>query len=381
MKAPGRVALGLTAAAVVLAAGCWQRDATKRFVTEPVTRADVARSIVATGTVNPVVTVQVGTYVSGVIQSIACDFDTRVEAGQVCAKIDPRPYQQAVDQAKAALATARAQLRKDEASRDYARQSYERGRALFEKGASSEDSVDALRSAYEQAEAQVHLSRASIDQRRAALEAAQVDLGYTDIVSPVTGIVVSRNVDVGQTVAASFQTPTLFLIAQDLGRMQVDTNVSESDVGAARIGQLARFTVEAYPDRAFEGRVVQVRKAPISVQNVITYDVVVGVDNPELLLFPGMTANVRIVVEERRDALTVPARALRFEPAGADGEADGPRVWVLRDGRPQPVEVALGIDDGTRAEVTHGELEAGEAVIVDETRAADGPPARSPFRF
>jgi HlyD family secretion protein len=331
--------------------------------------------------VNPVVTVQVGSYVSGVIQSISCDFDTRVEAGQVCAKIDPRPFQQEADEARAALATARAQLRKDEASRDYARQAYERGRALLAKGATSEDSVDALRSSFEQAEAQVRLSQATIDQRRAALAKAEVDLGYTDIVSPVTGIVVSRNVDVGQTVAASFQTPTLFLIAQDLTHMQVNTNVSESDVGEARPGQEARFTVEAYPERSFEGRVVQVRKAPISVQNVITYDVVIGVENPELLLFPGMTANVRIVVEEHRDALTVPARALRFEPQDAAAAQDGPRVFVLRDGRPVPVPVTLGIDDGTLAEITGGELAAGEAVIVDEARAAERAPARSPFRF
>jgi HlyD family secretion protein len=381
MQAPGRIALGLAAAALALAAGCWQREPAGRFVTEPAARGDVARAIVATGTVNPVVTVQVGTYVSGVIQSISCDFDTRVEAGQVCAKIDPRPFQQEADEARAALATARAQLRKDEASRDYARQAYERGRALLAKGATSEDSVDALRSSFEQAEAQVRLSQATIDQRRAALAKAEVDLGYTDIVSPVTGIVVSRNVDVGQTVAASFQTPTLFLIAQDLTHMQVNTNVSESDVGEARPGQEARFTVEAYPERSFEGRVVQVRKAPISVQNVITYDVVIGVENPELLLFPGMTANVRIVVEEHRDALTVPARALRFEPQDAAAAQDGPRVFVLRDGRPVPVPVTLGIDDGTLAEITGGELAAGEAVIVDEARAAERAPARSPFRF
>jgi len=381
MKARGRIALVLAASAAASLVGCWQRDAASRFVTEPAARGDIARAIVATGTVNPVVTVQVGSYVSGVVQSISCDFDTRVEAGQVCAKIDPRPYQQQVDQAKASLGTARAQLRKDEASRDYARATYERGRALLAKGASSEDSVDALRSAYEQAEAQVRLSRASIQQRQAALEAAQVDLGYTDIVSPVTGIVVSRNIDVGQTVAASFQTPTLFLIAQDLTRMQVDTNVSESDVGAARLGQRASFTVEAYPGRVFEGQVTQVRKAPISVQNVITYNVVIGVDNPELLLFPGMTASVRIVVEERRAALTVPARALRFVPQGFAGEPGGQRVWVLRDGRPAPVAVTVGIDDGTRAELTSGELAEGEAVIVDETRGGDSAPARSPFRF
>ncbi len=362
------------------------------FVTLPVARADVARSIVATGSVNPVVTVQVGTYVSGPIQAIFCDFNTEVEAGQLCAKIDPRTYQQAVDQAEANLATAEAQLRKDQAGLAYAKINYERDRRLRETGVVSQDTVDADESALEQAAAQVRFDEATIDQRRAALQAAQVNLAYTDIVSPVNGTVVSRNVNVGQTVAASFQTPTLFVIAQDLTKMQVDTNVSESDVGAARVGQRATFSVEAQPNRTFEGEVVQIRRAPISVQNVVTYDVVVACENPDLLLFPGMTADVRILVEERRGVPTVPEAALRFEPPGARqareasvaAPHEGPRVWVLRRGRPVAVPVTVGLTDGTRAEITGGELALGDPVIVDVARdagRAGDARARSPFRF
>jgi len=383
------VALGAAAGAI----GWWAEDRPERLVTAPVTSADLARTIATTGSVNPVVTVQVGTYVSGPIQSISCDFNTEVKAGQLCAKIDPRPYQQAVDQAKANLASAEAQLRKDLATLAYAKINYERDRELLATGVVSQDTVDSDKSAYDQAASQVQLDEAAILERRAALDAAQVNLDYTNIVSPVNGTVVSRNVDVGQTVAASFQTPTLFLIAQDLTKMQVDTNVSESDVGLARIGQKATFSVEAYPHRTFEGQVVQVRRAPITVQNVVTYDVVIGVDNPEHLLFPGMTANARILVEEHEGVKTVPAQALRFDPGGAGGAEAGPeatppdghRVWVLRDGRPSAVPVAIGLDDGTRVEITDDSLALGDLVIVDAAgedgeRSGDAQP-RSPFRF
>src|SRR5262245_40714215 len=322
MKPRVWIAAGAALVAGSGAAAWWMRGGPAEFVTEPVTRGTVSHAIVTTGSVNPVVTVQVGTYVSGPIQSISCDFNTQVEAGQLCAKIDPRPYQEALDQAKANLATAVAQLHKDEASLAYAKTNYERDRGLRKDGVVSQDTLDSDKSTYDQAEAQVRLDAAGIDERQAALDAAQVNLDYTDIVSPVHGTVVSRNVDVGQTVAASFQTPTLFLIAQDLTQMQVDTNVSESDVGQARLGQKATFTVEAHPHRTFEGRVTQVRRAPITVQNVVTYDVVVGVPNPEQLLFPGMTANVRILVEEHEDARLVPAAALRFDPGPAGAVVD-----------------------------------------------------------
>lgn len=340
------------------------------YVTVTAQKGDVVRSIVATGTVSPVVTVEVGSYVSGRIQSINCDYNTRVKAGQVCARIDPRPYQVAVDAAKANLATARAQLQKDQASLNYVQANYKRDQRLLKRGVVSQDVVDADRSSYQQGLAQVELDKAAIGQREAALAAAQVNLDYTDIVSPVDGVVVSRNVNVGQTVAASFQTPTLFLIAQDLTKMQVDTNVSETDIGAARLGQRATFSVEAYPDRVFEGRVGQIRQAPITVQNVVTYNVVINVDNPELRLLPGMTANVQIIVDERKNVLRVPAQALRFNPGGGlvnSGERQ-PHLWILADQKARQLAVSTGLADGTWTEITSGALTLGQTIIVGESR-------------
>ena len=388
----GRLRRGAIAAlgvALALAAfWLWPRSDGEEFVTAPVTRGDLVRAINATGAVNPVVTVQVGTYVSGVVQSLECDFNTRVTAGQRCAKIDPRPYQVAVDQARANLAAAQAQLAKDKASLAFAKRVWESDRGLVEQGVVSQETADADQSAYEQARAQVGVDEATIAQRRAALDAAQVDLGYTDIVSPVDGVVVSRNVDVGQTVAASFQTPTLFLIARDLTQMQLDTSVSESDVGAAKVGQEATFTVEAYPNRVFHGKVTQLRQAPITVQNVVTYNIVVGVENPDLALLPGMTANVHIVAERREDALSVPIQAVRFEPH-ADGAGDGDgsgnpkRVWLLRAGKLVAVPVELGIDDGSSVEVVSADLAPGDEVIVDRAgvNRSDKAARRSPFSF
>ncbi len=371
----------------LLAAGAyWQlRPQAPRYLTAPAVRRDVDRFVVTTGSVNPVVTVQVGTYVSGPIQSIYCDFETRVKAGQLCAKIDPKTFQVAVDQAQANLASARAQLAKDQASLAYARSNYRRDRTLRSRGIVSQETLDSDRNARDQAAAQVKLDRATIQQRQAALEGARVNLRYTDIVSPVDGVVVSRNVNVGQTVAASFQTPTLFVIAQDLTKMQVDTNVSESDIGSVRNGQRAVFTVDAYPGRSFEGTVTQVRKAPITVQNVVTYDAVISVANPKLLLFPGMTASVRIITEAHRNVLAVPLPALRFSPGGWNG-GNGrvapaeDRVWVLRDGKPVAVPVKVGLKGASVAEVAGGDLKPGDAVIVGEMRADQGrQPARSPF--
>jgi len=383
-----RGAIAATAVgAGLLALWLWPRSDGEEYVTAPVAHGDLVRAINATGAVNPVVTVQVGTYVSGVVQSLECDFNTRVSAGQRCAKIDPRPYQVAVDQARANLAAAQAQLVKDRASLAFAKRVWESDRGLVEQGVVSQETADADQSAYDQARAQVGVDEATIAQRRAALDAAQVDLGYTDIVSPVDGVVVSRNVDMGQTVAASFQTPTLFLIARDLTQMQVDTSVSESDVGAAKLGQEATFTVEAYPGRTFHGKVTQLRQAPITVQNVVTYNIVVGVENRDLALLPGMTANVRIVTDRRTAALSVPLPAIRFEPE-PDGASDGrgsgseKRVWALRNGELVAVPVQIGIDDGNSVEVVSAELAPGDAVVVDRAGTNRSEAARrSPFAF
>jgi HlyD family secretion protein len=379
-------AIVLVLLALLGATWLWQRAArpATRYSTVAASRGPVVEAVLASGTVNPVTTIQVGTYVSGVIQRILCDFNTRVVAGQLCAKIDPRPYQTGVEQAAAALATARSQLAKDRANLGYARLVDERNRHLLVRGFVSREAADAARNAYEQALAQVALDGADIAQREAQWRAARINLGYTDIVSPVDGTVVSRNVTQGQTVAASFQTPTLFLIATDLTRMQVDTNVSESDIGRVAVGDAAVFTVSSYPEREFAGRVEQVRQAPQTIQNVVTYDVVVGVANPDQALKPGMTASMRIVTRRAADVLRVPAQALRYRPAGAGAHDEpqagrGARVWVLADGKPRRVPVGVGLDDGTYVEVTGGALRAGEPVIVTEQGADTGRrPAAAP---
>jgi HlyD family secretion protein len=365
--------LGAVASLVVIAlaaAAWWALGArtTVHYTTVPVTRGAITRTITATGTVNPELTIIVGTYVSGVIQELSCDYNTRVTRGQVCAKIDPRPYQSVVDQSKANLAVAKAQLEKDKAASTYAKLALDRAARLIETKAVSQDAYDNAKSAYEQAQAQIQFDEATIQQRQAALDAAQVNLDYTNIISPVDGTVVSRNVTVGQTVAASFQTPTLFLIATDLTKMQVDTNVSESDIGDIKTGDAATFTVDAYPKRNFDGKVSQVRQSPQTVQNVVTYDVVVSVDNSELALMPGMTAATRVVVDRREEALRVPNAALRFRPSGLGAAAESPseQVFVLRDGTPVSVPIEVGLDDESHTEVVSGGLRPGDMVITAE---------------
>ena len=357
-----------------------------RYVTAPVSRGAVARSITASGTVNPVNTIQVGTYVSGVIQTLSCDFNTVVKAGELCAKLDPRPFQSVVDQADANLKSSEAQLGKDQAALAYAKTAAERNARLVEQGIVSRDIADSSKAAYDQARAEVAVDQATINQRRAALDAAKINLDYTSIISPVDGTVVSRNVTVGQTVAATLQSPTLFLIATDLTKMQVDANVSESDIGPVKEGNRATFTVQGFPNITFDGKVSQVRQAPITLQNVVTYDVVIDVGNPDLLLRPGMTATARIFTAERNDVLRVPDQALHYAPTAAaqgaapqgarqgakrGGEAPS-RVFVLRDDEPAAVPVTTGLDDDVNAEVLTGDIKEGDQVVVSETRKGQG---------
>ena len=364
--------LGLVAFALLVGIAFWlsRGEAPRRYTTAPVTRGSITRAVTATGTVNPQLTIIVGSYVSGVIQTISCDYNTKVTKGQVCATIDPRPFQTVVDQNRANLQTAQAQLQKDEAGLAYAKLTSDRLSRLVKLDSASRDAADNARNAYDQALAQIALDKATIAQREAALQAAQVNLDYTKIISAVDGTVVSRNVTIGQTVAASFQTPTLFLIATDLTKMQVDTNVSESDIGNITAGDKAMFTVEAFPSERFTGEVTQVRQAPQTVQNVVTYDVVVGADNPDLKLKPGMTATMRVVTDERQNVLRVPDQALRFSPAGLGGgrSSEGSRVWVLRDGEAVAVPVQTGLDDDSNTEITAGALKEGDKVITGEQR-------------
>jgi len=353
-----------------------------KYVTAEVTRGPILRAVTATGTINPVTTVQVGSYVSGPIIAIYADFNSPVKKGQLIARIDARPFELKVAQVQAMLENSQAALAKDEADMRYKKLLYERNRGLLALGAASQNTVDYDLSGYQQALAQTALDRAQIKQQQAALQDAGVNLNYTDIKSPVDGTVVARNVDVGQTVAASFQTPTLFLIAKDLTQMQVDCNVSESDIGGVSAGQIATFKVDAFPDTELQGVVQQVRQAPITVQNVVTYDVVLQVPNPELLLKPGMTANVNIVTAKRDNVLRIPLQALRFVPhrIAKLNRSQGPakstsgqiprqtQIWVRRGPLLRAVEVTTGLSDDNYVEIMSGNLRFGQKVVIDEKR-------------
>ena len=345
---------------------------TVHFVTAPVAKGAVTRTVTSTGTVNPELTIIVGAAVSGIIQELSCDYNTLVKKGQICAKIDPRPYQSVVDQNRANLAVEKAQLEKDQANLTYAKLALGRAGTLLPTHAVSQDAYDSAKSTYDQALAQIAFDEATIQQRQALLDAAQVNLDYTNIVSPVDGTVVSRNVTMGQTVAASFQTPTLFLIATDLAKMEVDANVSESDVGAIKPGNKVTFTVDAYAKRTFEGTVTQVRQSPQTVQNVVTYDIVISVNNSDLALMPGMTAASRIVIDQRNDVIRVPNQALRYVPKSAAGgvKTDRAQIWILREGKPTPVPVVAGLDDDNFTEIVSGDVKPGDLVVTAEQLAA-----------
>jgi HlyD family secretion protein len=369
--------IGVVIVAGAAAAIYWStaRGAAVRYVTAKVSHGPVVRAVTTSGTVNPVITVPVGTYVSGVIQARYCDYNTPVKKGQICAKIDPRPYQVIVDQDRANVGVAKAQLVKDQANLVYAKLAYERNKKLATTKAVSQDALDASKNALDQAAAQTGLDEANIALQQANLHAAEINLGYTDIISPVDGTVVTRSVEMGQTVAASFQTPTLFLVGTDLTTMQVDTNVSESDVGAIKVGDKASFTVESFPNHPFNGQVTEVRQSPQTIQNIVTYDVVVNAPNKDLTLKPGMTATTRIVVDERADVLRAPDQALRYSPGAVAGlpaaqtvpdGSGGMRVWVLRNGSPSSTVIVPGLDDDTFTEILKGDLHAGDEIIIGE---------------
>jgi HlyD family secretion protein len=368
-----------------------ERKPPVRYRTAAVERGPVVSLVTATGTINPVVSVQVGTQVSGMIKSLHADFNSVVKAGDVVAIIDPEPFRARRDQAASNLEMAKANLARAKTEQAQRRRELERTRALLAQQFVSQNDVDIALTNAEGADAQVNVALAQVKQAEAALNAAELDLKYTTIRSPVDGIVVARNVEVGQTVAASFATPNLFLIALDLTQMQVDTNVSESDIGGITEGKEAVFTVDAYPGIVFTGKIRQVRLAPINVQNVVTYNVVIGVDNQDLRLKPGMTANVSIVVAQRDQVLKIPNAALRFVPPkselvefrhgagaatqtegaasafrpGGNGSAASKTVWKQTEsGDLVPIAVQTGVSDGAATEIVLGEVAEGDQVIV-----------------
>ena len=373
------------------------RDTDPKFKTEKITRGPIQTSITATGTVNPVINVLVGTQVSGTIKKIYVDFNSPVKQGQVITLIDPATFDAQVAQARANLQAAKANYEKARAADIDAKRTMGRNKELLARNLIAQSDFDTASTNYDSAKAQVVCHNAQIAQAEASLKTAEINLAYTRIVSPVDGTVVSRNVDVGQTVAASFQTPTLFTIAKDLTKMQIDSNVAEADIGKINVDQPVEFTVDAYPDITFKGRVSEVRNAPITVQNVVTYDVVVKVDNSDLKLRPGMTANISIIVADKKDVLRISNAALRFKLSeegkgipqrtvdsseyGTDAEQkDKSRgVWILENKTPRRVKIATGISNSTYTELLPGDLKEGQDLIVESLgkhvqSGASGPP-------
>jgi HlyD family secretion protein len=376
------------------------------YRTAPVNRSDIVQSVTATGQINPVTNVTVGSQVSGIISRIYVDFNSPVTNQQLVAQIDPSTYKALVAQARGDLASAKA-------AEDLARVEEERANALYSNSIMAKSDYDSAVATANQADAAIMIKQAALDQ-------ANANLDYTSIYSPINGVVISRNVDVGQTVAASFSAPTLFVIANDLSKMQIDALVSEADIGGVETNQTVNFTVDAFPMRTFRGTVIQIRNAAQTNQNVISYDTVIAVNNADLKLRPGMTANVTIVTAQQTNALNVPNAALRFRPpdfgstnkpamasavggtppgaapstggqhgAGGGGKNKGAKplrtVYVLGDGSngakiPKPVQVRTGISDGVNTEILDG-LKEGDEVITGQNysagMSASGP--SSPF--
>jgi HlyD family secretion protein len=409
---------GLVVLLVVASAmGVWRWRAAHRppdvqYKTAPVEKRHIVGRVTASGTLSAIVTVQVGTQVSGRIQKLYADFNSQVKQGQLVAKIDPQLFEAALQQAQANFLQAKAGVATAEASALNADKQFARTKALRDQNLASQADLDTSEAAVATTHAAIDGAKAQLAQAAAQLHTAQVNLSFTSIISPIDGVVISRSVDVGQTVAASLSAPTLFTIAQDLTKMQVDTSVAEGDVGRLQVGMKTYFTVDSFPGQRFLGTIRQIRNAATTVQNVVTYDAVIDVDNSDLRLRPGMTANVTIVYDERHGALAVSNAALRFRPppslggsasgassagrrhprGGASAAASGSpssekaapssekaapdppaskTVWVLRGTTPQEVTIHTGLSDGTVTEVVDGDLSEGDPVVIDST-SGDG---------
>lgn len=361
-----------------------------KFETTPIDKGKITARVTATGTLNAIVTVLVSSQVSGRIQEVLVDYNAVVKKGQLLARIDPAFFEASMEQAKANLIAATANAQRSKVQAEDALRQAERTDTLFARSLIAEAERDTARTAAQAAQAQVTASDAAIGQARAALNQAKVNLEYTNILSPVSGVVISRAIDPGATVAASLSAPTLFTIAEDLRKMQVEASVAESDVGRIQEGMAATFLVDAFPSRRFNGKVRQVRNAPITQQGVVTYTTVVDVLNEDLALRPGMTANVTFIYAERDDVMKVPNAAFRYRPtlegprrgAAANLNSTTRTIYLEREGAAVAVQVTAGISDGSTTEVSGDEVKPGDLVILenkeDSRPGAGGPPGGPP---
>ncbi len=353
-------------AIIFILAGIRKGKNAPKYETVPLGKNTIVQVVEASGTINPVKTVNIGSQVSGLIKEIYVDYNSQVKKGQLLAQIDTSLFEAQLQQSTASIANAKANYQKILAIMENDKKTYNRYKNLYTRNFISKSELDLAESTYFSDVAQLNAAKAQILQAEASYKTASANMRYTKITSPVDGTVVSRAVDVGQTVAASFQTPTLFMVAQDLTKMQIETSVSEADIGKVKVGQEVNYTLDGYQDSIFTGKVTQVRISPTTVQNVVTYTVIVEVDNKDGIIIPGMTANVSIITSKKENIMTVPNAAIKFTPY-TDGS--GPKykeqgIWIMENKRPKRINIAVGVSDDVNTEVSSKELKGNETVIV-----------------
>ena len=341
-----------------------QQNGKVEYLSEPIQARTITQIVEATGTIEPINTVSIGSQVSGRIEEIFVDFNSVVEKGQQLAQIDTSLFSAQLQQAEANINNAQATLARNQALLEYDTKTYHRYKNLYDRNLVSKNDLDSAESAYKSDLAQVASAKAQIMQAQANYATASANMGYTKIVSPVKGIVISKEVEVGQTVAASFQTPTLFTVAEDLTKMRIETSVSEADIGKVKEGQDVEYTLDGYPDSIFYGKVTQVRLSPVTESNVVTYTVIIEVENDEGKLMPGMTANVSIITGKKENILTVPNVALKFTIADNKQKYDKKGIWIDKKGKPVRVNIETGVSDDSYSEIISDEIKEGDVVYV-----------------
>ena len=334
------------------------------YLSEPIQKRTITQIVEATGTIEPINTVSIGSQVSGRIDEIFVDYNSYVEKGQQLAQIDTSLFSAQLQQAEANINNAKATLARNQALLDYDTKTYHRYKNLYDRNLVSKNDLDSAESAYKSDLAQVASAKAQIMQAQANYATASANMGYTKIISPVKGIVISKEVEVGQTVAASFQTPTLFTVAEDLTKMRIETSVSEADIGKVKEGQDVEYTLDGYPDSIFKGKVTQVRLSPVTESNVVTYTVIIEVENNEGKLMPGMTANVSIITGKKENILTVPNVALKFTTADNKTRYDKKGIWIEKKGKPFRINIETGVSDDTYSEIISDDVKEGDVVYT-----------------
>lgn len=352
------------------------------YKTQKIENGDIMESITASGTINPLSTVSVGSQASGRIAEIYVDYNSVVKKGQLLALIDQENAKATVQQREAALEIAKAQVNVEENNIKYYKKALNRISKLNASKYSTEKDLEAAERDYDNAVAQLTLEQAQVKQAQASLNSAQTELSYTEIKAPVDGIVISKAVEVGQTVAASFETPELFSVAEDLTKMQIEASVVEADIAKVKEGQKVRFTVDSYADDYFYGTVTQVRNEATTTSNVVTYTVVIGIDNTDMKLKPGMTANVEIITAEEKDVMLVPNQALRFYIDDSDNAKryKDRGVWIIKNGHPERVTVKIGVSDDDNTQILESTLKIGDEVIVSK-ELSDADTQKMKFRM